>query len=53
MNVVITRQESVNHYVAEMMTVAVERSVKDLFALLAVEVILAVLLTGHASIASA
>jgi hypothetical protein len=53
MNVVISHQESANHYVAEMMTVTVERSVKDLFVSLDVEVILAVLLTGHASIASA
>lgn len=53
MNVVILHQEYANHYVAEMMTVVVERSVKGLCVLLDVEVILAVLLIGHASAASA
>jgi len=53
MNVVTLHQESANHCVAEMMTAAVERSVRGLFVLLVAEVILAVLLIGHASTVSA
>jgi len=53
MNVVTLHQESANHCVAEMMTAAVERSVRGLFVLLVAEVILAVLLIGHASTVNA